>query len=212
MRFRLAIALLATVAATAAGTTAAPARAGLTCGVAAEQVFLRWLDATPYRLATSGSFESPDGWTLSGGASVVPGNEPFFLNSRQDKHSLSLPPGSSATSPWTCASVDGLVARLLAVSGGSPLATLQVDLLYKTARGKTRTIGLSAIPAALHGSWAPTAPILIAPGTILSDAADFDLGTTEVAFRFRPSSGLLTSATWRIDDLYVDPWVDKLGW
>jgi hypothetical protein len=213
VKIRLSIVVLVAVAAGVAGSTASPASAALTCGKPSERVFLRWLDPLPYNLATNGGFESgAEGWALSGGARVVSGNEPFFLNSRNDKFSLALPAGASATSPWTCASLDGLVARLVAVASGSPLGTLQVDLLYRKGSGQLKTVGVTAIVAGLHSMWAPTLPIVIATGTLLSDAAGLDLGTVELAFRFRASSGLLSSASWRIDDLYVDPWADKLGW
>lgn len=88
-----------------------------------------------------------------------------------------------------------------------------MDLLYKTSKGKVRTIGgISAIAGLGHVSWSPTLPVVVALDTLVRDLLVLDLSATEVAFRFRASSGLLTSATWRIDDLYVDPWVDKLGW
>jgi hypothetical protein len=213
VRVRRSIVLLVAVAAAVAAGAAAPAQGGLTCGTPAKQVFLPWLDPTPYGLATNGGLESgSEGWSLGGGAKVASGNEPFFLNSAADRFSLSLPAGGTATSPWSCASVDGLVARLVAVASGSSLATLQLDLLYKDDRGKTKAIGLTAFAAALHGSWAPTLPIVIGPGTAGWDVLqDLTVDTVEIAFRFRASSGLLTSATWRIDDLYVDPWAEKLA-
>jgi hypothetical protein len=207
------IVVLVAVAAGVAGSTASPASAALTCGNPSERVFQRWLDPLPYDFATNGGFESgAQGWVLSGGAKVVSGNEPFFLNSKSDKFSLALPAGASATSPWTCASVDGLVARLVAVAGGSALGSLQVDLLYRNAGGQLKTVGLTPILTLAHGSWAPTLPIVIVPGTLLTDVAGLSLGTVEIAFRFRASSGFLTSSNWRLDDLYVDPWADKLGW
>ena len=211
MKVLRSIILVVLAAAAVAGGTASPAKAGLSCPDASERVFLRWLDPLPYFLATNGGFESGGaGWTLGGGAKVVSGNEPFFLNSSSDRLSLSLPAGATATSPWTCASVDGLVARLVAVASGSALGTLQVDLLYKTSRGQLKTVGLTAISRLLHGSWAPTLPIVIMPGTVLTDIAQLDVGTVELAFRFRASSGLLSSSSWRIDDVYVDPWFSKI--
>jgi hypothetical protein len=207
------ICFILVLATAALASTAGSASAALTCQKPAERPFLRWLDPIPYYLAENGGFESgASGWTLSGGARVVSGNEPFYLNSKSDRFSLSLPAGATATSPWTCASIDGLVARLVAVASGSPLGTLQVDLLYRNGNGQLKSVGISLILAGLHGSWAPTLPIVVAVGTLLNDVASLNLGTTELAFRFRASSGFLTSASWKLDDLYVDPWADKLGW
>ena len=212
MKILRSIILVVLVAAAVAGGTASPAKAGPSCPNASERVFQRWLDPLPYFLATNGGFESgATGWTLTGGAKVVSGNEPFFLNSSSDRFSLSLPAGATATSPWTCASVDGLVARLVAVGSGSLLGTLQVDVLYKTANGQLKVAGLTPILRTLHGSWAPTLPILVLPGTLLTNIAGLSLGTVELAFRFRASSGLLSSSSWRIDDVYVDPWAEKLA-
>jgi hypothetical protein len=77
--------------------------------------------------------------------------------------------------------------------------------------GQLKVAGLTPILRTLHGSWAPTLPILVLPGTLLTDIAGLNLGTVEVAFRFRASSGLLTGSSWRIDDVYVDPWAEKLA-
>lgn len=160
----------------------------------------------------TGARDSTSGWTLAGGAKRAAGNEPFYVNSTADSFSLALPAGSTATSLWTCVAIDGFVARLFAVSSNA-LGTLEVDLLYKTSKGKVRTIGgISAIDGLVHTSWAPTLPVVIALDTLVRDLLVLDVNATEVAFRFRASSGLLTSASWRIDDLYVDPSVDKLGW
>ena len=110
------------------------------------------------------------------------------------------------------ATASSIESARFAVSSGA-LATLEVDLLYKASKGKIRTIGgISAIAGLAHTSWAPALPIVLALDTLVSDLLVLDLNTTEVAFRFRASIGLLTSATWKIDDLYVDPWADKLGW
>jgi len=213
VRISRSILLVVAAVAAIAGGTAGKAEAKLTCDQPSERVFLRWLDPLPYFLAPNGGFEAgPSGWTLAGGARVVSGNEPFYLNSPTDRFSLLLPAGASATSPFTCASVDGLVARAVAVASGSPLGTLQVDLVYRNDRGQLKTLALSANLAGLHFRWAPTLPIVIGASTLLNGVLNLDLSAAEVAFRFRASSGFLSSASWQIDDLYVDPWADKLGW
>lgn len=64
------------------------------------QPFLPWTDSGYYFLAPGGSFEnSLTGWTAKSGAKIVSGNESYYVNSHADSHSLSLPNGSSATSP-----------------------------------------------------------------------------------------------------------------
>ena len=179
MRISRSIILLVMALAAVAGGTAGKAEAALTCQNPSERPFLRWLDPIPYYLAENGGFESgASGWTLSGGAKVVSGNEPFYLNSKSDRFSLSLPAGATATSPWTCASIDGLVARLVAVASGSPLGTLQVELLYRNGSGQFKSVGISLILAGLHRSWAPTLPIVVATGTLLNAVLSLDLGAT----------------------------------
>jgi hypothetical protein len=195
-----------------ATAVAAPsASAAVTCGGAVEHPFAPWLDVTPYSLAEGGSLESTSGWTLSGGARLVAGNEPFFAHSPTDSHSLYLPAGSSATSPWTCVALDSLTARFFAVSSGSALGKLNVDLVYRTRTGQIRTLGgISLVLAGLHRSWSPTLPVVLELDTALRDVLVLDVNATEIAFRFTPTTGLLTSSSWKIDDLYVDPWADRL--
>lgn len=208
MKVRFGVAVLAAlVAAVGAAASAPVASAGLTCPAEnAKRHFMPWLDVLEYRLAAGGSLESTSGWKLSNGAKLVSGNEPYYLNSPEDRHSLYLPSGSSATSPWSCVSIDSLVMRFFAVNSGSLLSNIDVDLLYRTSSGKVKTIGgISVVTGLTHASWAPTLPVVIELDTLAADLLTLDLNMTEVAFRFRPSGGLLTNGKWRIDDLYVDP-------
>ena len=46
------------------------------------QPFAKWLDPMKYTLAPGGAFESSAGLTFTGGAKIVSGNEPNYLNSR----------------------------------------------------------------------------------------------------------------------------------
>lgn len=179
----------------------------------AEHPFLPWLDPAPYTLAQGGSLEATTGWTLSGGARLVSGNEPFFVHSASDGSSLYLPSGSSATSPWSCVAVDSLTVRFLAVNSGSLLSRLNVDVLYRTNKGTIRTLGgIGAVSALTQRTWFPTLPVVVELDTVTRDLLVLDLNATEIALRFTPTSGLLFSGSWKIDDVYVDPWLDKLGW
>lgn len=203
---RLLVAAL--VAATLVAALAAkPAQAGeptlLGCGYEPTQPFLRFLDPLPYVLAPDGGFEGgAAGWKLSGGARVVSGNEPWQLGGPGDSKSLLLPSGSSATSPPMCVGLVLPVVRLFTL-GGSLLSTLKVEAVWRDAGGAQRSLVL--LPGVLPtSSWAPTLPMLQLGGVL--DALSLDGLTTEMSFRFTPRGGLFGSGTWRIDDVYVDPW------
>jgi hypothetical protein len=80
------------------------------CPSGGSQVFAPWQDAANYLLAPNGSFEfGSTGWSLSGGAAIVNGNEPFYPTGT---HSLALPSGSSATSPTVCLGTQQLYIRM----------------------------------------------------------------------------------------------------
>src|SRR3954465_12871062 len=75
------------------------------CGYTPSKIFAPWHDNKSYVLTDNGGLEQGDtGWTLAGGAAVVEGNETFAVGGAADHQSLSLPAGSSATSPAHCVS------------------------------------------------------------------------------------------------------------
>jgi hypothetical protein len=199
----LGLIVLTAVAAMLAAAT--PARAGngslLGCGDTSTQPFMRFLDPLPYTLAPDGGFEGgAEGWTLSGGARVVSGNEPFGLSA--GSRSLSLPERSSATSPPMCVGLLLPIVRF-AATGGELLGSLKVEVLYTNVFGGRSSIEL--LPGALpSGSkWAPTLPLLQLGGLV--NAVTLNGLTTDVQFRFTPR-GLFGGGNWRIDSVYVDPW------
>src|SRR5437764_14026832 len=52
-----------------------------------EQPFLPWADVANYVLSPEGTFEGgAKGWNLSGGASVVSGNESYFVHGPGESH------------------------------------------------------------------------------------------------------------------------------
>jgi len=187
--------------------SASPARAGdgslLGCGHEPVHPFLQWLDPLPYTLLPGGDFESAAaGWKLTGGARVVDGNEPFFVTKRTDSHSLLLPPGSSATSPTMCMGLVLPVVRYFS-TGGNLLSYLRVEAVYEDPRGRERSIDLLP-PGLPTKSWTPSLPALQLMG--LLNVLTLDGLTSEIALRFTPKGTLLGSGTWRVDDIYVDPW------
>ncbi|HWL33977.1 MAG TPA: hypothetical protein VNP89_10280 [Gaiellaceae bacterium] len=201
------LALLAAITAIAS-LAASPAQAAsngdslLGCGYNASHPFMRFLDPLPYTLLPDGGFEAGGaGWTLSGGARVAAGNEPWNV-SGPGSRSLMLPARSSATSPPMCMGLVLPVVRFFS-SGGSLLSYMQVDALYKDAAGRQRSIML--LPIGLpSGGWIPNLPMLQLGGAL--NALTLNGLTTDIQLRFTPRGGLFGSGTWRIDDVYVDPW------
>jgi hypothetical protein len=194
---RLAVVSLAALALGAA--VAQPAEAARCPDEALDRKFLPWLDLAYYKAAPNGGFENgSSAWSLRGAASVVSGNESFYVNDAGDRYSLSLPSGSSATTSATCiTTLDGTI-RLFVRNTGSLLSTLKVEVLYTDLLGTPRA---QTIALVLGGSrWQPTLPI-VTLANLLHPPLLTD-GKVDVSFRFTPLGSL---GGWRIDDVYVDP-------
>ena len=159
------------------------------------------LDPLSYYLVPGGTFESgAPGWQLNNGARIVDGNSTFYAHGAGEKKSLYLPSGSNAVSPPVCVGLLDAVIRLYAQNRGVILlSNLQVNVIYKTALGLT--VEHPVLGLGIGGSaWMPTLPMpLVADltGTLALDGT-----TTTVRFRFKP---LGLGASYRIDDVYVDP-------
>ena len=163
-----------------------------------ERPFARWLDYTNYTRVSGGTFEgSLAGWTLAGGAKVVSGSEPFGV-SGAGKLALSLPSGSSATTPPMCVAVLDATMRYFAANDGGLTSLLRVDMLYRASNGSVVPLPLGVNVGGK--SWAPSLPAVVGANLlgVLSG------GQATVQFRFSPV-GL--GAKWRIDDVYVDPFL-----
>ena len=186
------------VLACSVGAGAGGARAGIIgCGgQTLVQPFVRWLDPASYVLLGNGALESTQGWTLAGGAKLFSGNEPWHVNSANDSHALSLPSGSSATSPALCVTLLHPDLRFFGVNSGSTLATLRVDAIT-TVLGLRVTTPIGLLVAG--SSWQPTLPL-----PFLDNLLAATQGT--VQFRFTPVGA---GSGWRIDDVYVDPFKSR---
>ena len=176
------------------------ASAAAPCPEAAERPFLPWLDLAHYGLAPGGELESVAGWTLAGGATLVPGNESFQAHSPYDRRSLLLPAGSAATTAPFCVGLEHPTIRFFARNGGSLLSPLKVEVLFRDVLGVTRALPVGVV---VTGSrWQPSLPMPLLLN-VLGPVLAVDLGaTTTVRLRFTP---LGRSAGWQIDDVYVDP-------
>jgi hypothetical protein len=159
------------------------------------QRFLRWSDPGWYAPLPDSGFESGTQWSLTGGAAVVAGNEPFFIGSPADAHSLSLPGGASAASAPVCLSLGSPTLRLLVRNTGAATARLTVTATVTDALGARRTLAVASLPGSAQ--WAPSPPVAV----VLNAASP--LGAQQVSFAFAPADA---SGRWTIDDVYVDPY------
>jgi hypothetical protein len=199
-------ALLAAITAVAmTGAVAAPASAGIltasetNCGdETLTKPFAQFGDQANYKLVRNGSFESgTDGWTLTRGAKVVSGNEPWKVGGSSHAKSLVLPAGSSAISPVSCVGLAEPTLRFFVKKNRAPLlgiSTLAVSVHVKTSLGLTVPVPVGVVLA--NGQWKPTAPMLMVANLLPLLPGD----RTPVRFQFTPVLG-----DWQIDDVYVDP-------
>jgi hypothetical protein len=149
------------------------------------QPFVRWLDFADYELAPGGDFESST-WTLTGGAKLVAGSEPYAATGALGSSSLSLPTGSSAKSPPTCVDAAYPSIRLFIAGTGS----VRVNVVD----------GGLVIPAGVAvagGEWSPS-PLMLTSSAVLGALSG---GTAQVSVTLTGVSG-----DPQIDDVFIDPW------
>jgi len=175
--------------------TPASARPGATCPAQpVAQVFKPWNDLGWYASVPDSGMESRQGaWSLSGAAAFVNDNEPYFVRSAGDAWALQLGPGASAASSPTCIGFGHPTLRLFARSSNPATSMLRVSIDFVVLAGVRRSADIAWLPG--NASWAPTAPVLIVANALSLVNAQY------VSFRFTA-----TGATWRLDDVYVDPY------
>ena len=190
-----ALALVALPLALAFGASSVEAGLGVACPDPTTQPFRPWSDYARYAQVPDGGFEAgAAGWKLSNGAKVVPGNNPFYLRERDDRSSLQLPAGSSATSPPMCIGL--LSSKMRFVAAGSDGSRLKVQIVYHGVLSSTLGV-LDGGSVDSSGEWAPSPEVGMLGGVL-------PLLTQSVQFRL-----VATSGTSNVDDLFLDPW--KIG-
>ena len=194
--------LAAAVAAMAGAAAPAHAALGISCPYPTSTPFKAFGDGTSYALAPGGDFESgAAGWTLTGGARVVTGNESFNVGGPGQTHSLLLPAGSSALSPPMCVSLFSGGMRSFTSNTGRANSKLRVQVIYGGGAGALlgwlgATLGVSDVGTwTSTGAWQPSSNLAMLGGMA-------PLLTSNVRFRFTP---LDSTGNWRIDDVYLDP-------
>lgn len=167
------------------------------CGYTPTKAFAAWHDNKSYVLTQNGGLEDGDtGWTLAGGAAAVEGNESFALGGAADHQSLSLPAGSSATTPANCVSQHDGIFRAFARTDGGSHARLKVEVVYLDGKGKKRSRVAGKLRAGQD--WQPTKKLSVALGRAKGKGK---MALAHVAFRFTP----IGAGSWQLDDVYLDP-------
>jgi hypothetical protein len=175
----------------AMGAAPASAGLGLACPSPTSTPFATWSDYANYAFVPDGGFESGgSGWGLSGGARAVAGNESFYVHSKLDKTSLSLPVGASATSPGMCISL--LSSKMRFVARGDSGSKVKVQIVYRGLLSSVLGI-LDGGTYTVGGGWKPSPQIGMLGGLL-------PLLTSSVSFRFTAVGGAAA-----IDDVYLDP-------
>jgi hypothetical protein len=159
--------------------------------------FTQWGDTASYFSVADGNFESPlsgSGWIVAGGQRT-PGNEPFYVGSSSDSHSLTIEGERTAVSPAFCIDDSMPYFRFFAHALGS-IGELQVRLLVQTATGPlSLPIGQALnLTAGSMANWGPTGQLNLA------DNATGQSALGRLVFR------VTGRASWQIDDIYVDPY------
>jgi hypothetical protein len=175
----------------AIGAAPASAGLGLACPSPTSTPFAAWSDYAYYAFAPDGGFEAgASGWSLGGGARVVAGNESFYVHSKTDRVSLSLPAGASATTPGMCISL--LSSKMRFVARGDSGSKVKVQIIYRGLLSNVLGI-LDGGTYSTGGSWKPSPQIGMLGGVL-------PLLTSSVSFRFT-AVGVAAA----IDDVYLDP-------
>jgi hypothetical protein len=198
-RFRLlALCAVTAVCAVSAGT----AKAGLIqnligggCGPTTN-AFAQFGDSRSYDFA-SGFESNGAGWTLAGGATIVAGNEPFYLHSSSDDSSLLLTDGASATSSALCFGLLNPGLRLVAVSP-SGSGSLHVQLVVRGLLGGVLGV-IDGGTYQVGSTWAPTELF-----ATLGSQLNVLVGAKTIQVVLSSTGGDV-----QVDDLYNDPWLDK---
>jgi hypothetical protein len=168
------------------------------CDTTPHQAFAAWDDSSYYAKLFNGGFEGGStGWVLGGGARIVSGNEPFYVNAGSDTHSLLLPTGSSAYSGTVCFAPGDWHMRFFARNVGASGGKLHVQVIVPSLLGGLLSI-LDGGTVSGGSAWAPSPQLQL----LLSNVTGL-LGTKAVAFRFTPVG---SGAAYQIDDVYLDPW------
>jgi hypothetical protein len=198
---RAAVATLTGALAIAAGASSALA-AGTTvaCSTRTQSTpFTTWGDTNSYFQVPNGGFESTtNDWALTGGASIVTGNETWKVAGSTNSKSLRIPNGASAESHTICVGRGEDSIRLFVNNAKVAGSILHVEAIVRNpSTGQIAQTAFDVNGDAAPKGWGPTMRLQI-PDLLGTQAGS----QQELTLRFTTRG---SAATWAIDDVYVDP-------
>lgn len=188
---------LAGVAGAGAGTSNAASETIDCQARTTTQAFAPWGDFNWYFQVSNGRFEgTTQGWTMHTSVHGTPGlvndQEPWRINGAGDRFALSLPAWSTAVAPTLCVMYNEDLIRFFYRDPGVAGSTLLVGMESSSANGRIRRE--VRIPSSSAG-W-KVSPAIQVPSVLSNDSQWLSITFTPVD----------TAATWRVDDVMVDPW------
>lgn len=173
------------------------ASAGSACSSSA--AFAQFGDDSMYSLLSNGTLETGRPARRAGRPTTVAGNETFFLHAAGDTHSLQLRAGDSVAFHATCLPRLNPVFRLVARSADGS-GTLKLQVQYGPTK-RLHGLPLATLSSSDYAAWTAT------------PALPFLNGSQRLLAQVKGNVWLVLtaagSATWQVDDLYIDPYVNK---
>ena len=183
--------LAACVAAAGSPATASASSCNYTL---TSQMFAPWQDYAAYTPFQGSAFESgASGWSWGNGAKIVGSDSNSLLN--QGTHSVEVPGGGTARSPWMCVNSATPSFRFF-VRRVSGTGNLTIKGAFNSG-GPNQAPILSTISAG--GTWQPS-PVVVFPPVLTASTSGMD-----VQFQFVADPGTV----FHIDDVALDPYLRR---
>lgn len=166
---------------------------------AGSPAFSQFGDHRSYSLLANGTLETGRPARRAGKPAIVQGNESFYLHDSGDRRSLRLRPGQSVAFHATCLPRLNPLFRFVARADDGA-GTLDLYVQYGAAK-RRHAAELGALASGDYAAWTatPVLPFLNGARRLLDQVK----GNVWLVLT---ASG---SATWRVDDLYIDPYVNR---
>lgn len=160
--------------------------------------FTAWGDSNAYFVVPGATFEGSHGWSFNGSISVVADQEPWKINGSGHSKALNMPAYTTAVAPNMCIASNEDSLRLFYKDPGVRGAGLQI----KVEAWNTSSTGRSILT---YGIGSNSAGWKLSPRIELPNKRDA-AGEQMVTITITPVN---TAATWRVDDVMLDPWIAR---